>query len=181
LKLDYTADRGQFSLVLAHQEDTEDSHIGFFGSWNLNDALVLYTEESLREGELEALLGGSYTFSNGSMLTIEYFYNGAGNSDDEPLEVLATGGGPSDRLLLSRKHYMLLQYYYRDMLDRWNAMLRGTSNLDDQSAALLGLVEFNIGSHVQLFASGTLFAGDETDEFGLLLDYRAMAGVEIVF
>ncbi len=181
LKIDHTADRGYFSLILARQGETTDSHIGFFGSWNVNDAYVVYTEESLREDEFEALVGGSYTFGNGSMFTIEYFHNGAGNRDDDLLEILVSGQGPDPRLMLLRKNYLLLQYYYRDMFDRWNALLRGTSDLDDQSATLLGLVEYNLGANVQLFATATLFGGDDTDEFGSLLDYRTMVGLEFSF
>ena len=181
LKIDYTADRGYFSLILARQEETTDDHIGFFGSWNVNDAFVVYTEESLREDDLEALAGGSYTFGNGSMLTVEYFHNGSGARDDDLLDILASGEWPDPRLMLLRKNYLLIQYYYRDMFDRWNALVRGTTDLDDQSAALLGLVEYNLGANVQVFATGTLFAGDTADEFGSLLDYRAMAGLEFSF
>lgn len=181
VKIDYTLDRGYLSLIGALQEETTDSHLGFFFSWNVNDALVVYTEESLREDEIEVLVGGSYTFINGSILTIEYFHNGSGNADDELLDILASGNSPDERLMLFRKNYLLLQYYYRDMFDRWNVLLRSTSNLDDQSATLLGLFEYNIGSNVQLFATGTLFAGDETDEFSSLLEYRAMIGLEFFF
>ena len=181
VKIDYTADRGHFSLIFARQGEVTDSHIGFFGSWNVNDAVVAYTEESLREDEIEALVGGSWTFSNGSILAVEYFHNGSGNSNDDLLDILVSEEGPDPRLMLLRKNYLLLQYYYRDMFDRWNVLLRGTSDLDDQSAALLGLVEYNLGANVQLFATGTLFFGGDTDEFGCLLDYRATMGLEFFF
>ena len=181
VKIDHTADQGYFSLIFAKRQEATDTHLGLFGSWNLNDAWVVYTEDSLREGDIEALVGGSYTFGNGSTLTVEYFYNGSGNRDDDLLDIIASGNGPDERLMLFRKNYLLVQYYYRDMFDRWNGLLRATASLDDQSAAVLGLIEYNLGPNVQLFATGTLFGGDDTDEFGSLLDYRAMAGLEFSF
>lgn len=180
LKVDYTAENGYFSLILAQQE-TEDSQVGFFASWNINDAFVAYTEDSVRDGEVEALVGGSYTLTNGSTFTLEYFHNGAGERNKELLDIFAVNQGPNFRMLLNRQNYLLLQYYYRDMLDSWNGLLRCTLNVDDDSAVLLGQMEYNLAAHTQLFASGTLFSGDKEDEFGGLLDYRAMAGLEFSF
>jgi len=180
LKLDHTADRGYFSLILAKQE-SGDSHVGFFASWNVNDAFVAYTEESVRDDDLEALVGATYTFGNGSTFAIEYFHNGAGDSSGDLLETIVDEQGLDDRLILSRKNYLLLQYYYREPLDRWNALLRGTFNLDDNSNALLGQMEYNLTNHAQLFANGTVFSGEDDDELGGLLDYRVMTGVEFSF
>lgn len=180
LKLDYVVEQGYLSLILAKRE-TIDPQVGFFASWNVNDALVVYSEGNLHDDEVEALIGGSYTFENTAIVTAEYFYNSSGESDDNLIEILVAGNGPDSRLLLSYKNYLLLQYYYPDLYDRWNLVLRATINLDDQSSIALGQFEYNLGDNVQLFANGTLYTGDDTDEFGILLDYRSMIGLEFSY
>lgn len=180
LKFDYTADKGYFSLILSKRESMDDQ-VGFFASWNINDAIVVYTEENFLDANLEALIGGSYTFENGAILNAEYFHNGSGESDGNIIELLLAGKGPDSRLMLSYKNYLLLQYYYRDMFDRWNILFRGTINLDDSSAIVLSQFEYNLGDNVQLFANGTLYEGSDTDEFGVLLEYRGMVGLEFTY
>ena len=47
--------------------------------------------------------------------------------------------------------------------------------------AILAAGEYNLGSHLQLFANGTYFTGDDYSEFGGLLEYRALCGFELIF
>jgi hypothetical protein len=109
-KLDYTGRSGYASLIYSVKESSSSDTLGFFGGWTATDALLLYTEGSLREGsdawypvkdgsllgaslqkiysednEIKpvVLVGGSYTFENSGTLTLEYLYNGRGYDRDQ--------------------------------------------------------------------------------------------------
>lgn len=179
-KIDYLAEEAYFSIILSKQE-SYDSRLGGFLSWNINDANVLYAEGSGSDDEVEFLVGTSYTFIRGGTFAFEYFYNGGGTSDGSLVMELASLDAPSARETLFRKNYLLVQYYDQDTLGFWNAFLRGTIGLDDESFSILAHGEFNIGDHSQLFATGTIYSGDDESEFGSLLDYRVQVGVEFYF
>lgn len=109
-KLDYTGRIGYASLIYSTKESSSSDTVGFFGGLTATDALLLYTEGSLRKGsdawypvedaspfgtslqkiysddnEVKPviLVGGSYTFENSGTLTLEYLYNGRGYDSDE--------------------------------------------------------------------------------------------------
>lgn len=179
-KVDYLADTAYFSLNLAKPE-SDDPRLGGFASWNLSDAVLLYGEGSVNNDEVEALVGTSYTFTGGATLHFEYFYNGSGSRQKSLPLYFATLDEAAARESLWRKNYLFFQYYDHGLMDDWSFLLRGTVGLDDESGTLLAYGDYNIGNHVQLFATGTLYQGDRESEFGALLDYSMMVGVELFF
>lgn len=48
VKLDYTGNEGYASLILSQKND--ENTVGYFGGWTVTDALLLYTEGSMRKG-----------------------------------------------------------------------------------------------------------------------------------
>lgn len=180
VKVDYLTDRVYGSLNLAKRE-AGNWRLGGFASWAFDENIILYAEGSGTDDGIEALAGGSYTFSEGSIVTLEYFYNGFGDRSANLLTLLSAGDWQDTRQLLLRKNYLLLQYYKQDIYGKWSGMLRWTAGLDDNSSAWLGLFEYNVMDHLQLFANGTVFRGNNDDELSALLDYQAMIGVEFSF
>lgn len=179
-KIDYLAEKAYFSIIFSKQE-SYNSRLGGFLSWNINNASVLYTEGSGSDDEVEFLAGTSYTFIGGGTFAIEYFYNGGGTRDGSLAMEFVSLDASSARETLFRKNYLLAQYYYQDIMGLWNAVLRGTIGLDDESFSILVHGEYNTGDHSQLFATGTIYRGDDESEFGSLLDYRVQVGVELYF
>ncbi len=179
-KIDYMTDNGFFSLNLAKQEAGE-TRLGGFCSWNINDASLVYVESSVSRNEVESLLGISYTTTGGSNFHLEYFYNGGGTREQSLLMYLLSLDSEANRESLGRKNYLFAQYYDHDIMDTWSILLRGTYGLDDDSATLLAYSDYNIGDHTQLFASGIIYAGNGSSEFGTLYDYTMMLGVELSF
>ncbi len=109
-KIDYTGRNGHGSLIYSRKESNQTDKFGFFGVWTAAEALLLYTEGSVRKGSNawypvkdssrfgaslqqihsddndirpSILAGGAYTFLNGGTLTLEYLYNGLGYDKDE--------------------------------------------------------------------------------------------------
>ena len=179
-KIDYLAEEAYFSIIISKQE-SYDSRLGGFLSWNINDASLLYSEGSGSDDEVEFLAGTSYTFMRGGTFAFEYFYNGDGTSDGSLAMELASLDASEARESLFRKNYLLVQYYDQDLMGLWNGLLRGTIGLDDESFSMFAHGEYNIGDHSQLFATGTIYSGDDESEFGSLLDYRAQVGIEFYF
>lgn len=110
VKIDYTGINGYGSLIYSRKESNQTDRLGFFGVWTASDALLLYTEGSVRQGSdawypvrdssifgaslqqihsdeknlrPSILAGGAYTFFYGGTLTLEYLYNGLGYDKDE--------------------------------------------------------------------------------------------------
>ncbi len=179
-KIDYMAEKAYFSAILSKQESA-DTRLGAFCSWNISDASLLYSESSLDKDEVEILVGASYTMPEGATFNLEYFHNGDGTRDDSLVLHLATLKPDSTRESLWRKNYLFLQYYDHDLMDNWSILLRGTAGLDDNSYTILTYGDYNIGDHSQLFANATIYQGDRKSEFGSLLDYSLMIGIEFSF
>jgi len=179
-KIDYLRDDGYFSLNLSKQ-GAGKTRMGGFCSWNINDASLLYAEGSINSDEFEALLGISYTAVNGANFHFEYFYNGGGTRDQPLIPYLLSLDYMANRKSLARQNYLFAQYYDHSLMDDWSILFRGTYGLDDDSATWLVYGDYNISDHAQLFASGNLYAGDGSSEFGALHDYTMMIGIELSF
>jgi len=176
-KIDYLKDNGYFSLNLSRQSSGK-TRLGGFCSWNVSDAGLLYAEGSVTRDELEALLGISYTAANGANFHLEYFYNGSGTRDPSLVFYLLSLDSTANRESLARKNYLFAQYYDHSLMDDWSILARGTYGLDDDSASWLVYGDYNVGDHTQLFASGNLYTGNGSSEFGALYDYTMMIGIE---
>jgi hypothetical protein len=82
---------------------------------------------------------------------------------------------------LVRRSYSLVQFTDTRINDRMNLILRWIHNFDDSSDHTIGIIEYEVGDHAQLFTIGNLFLGGEDTEFGSLLNYSLMAGVSYTF
>lgn len=228
LKLDYAGGTGSAGLILSHKERDRD-RLGLFGSWTATDALLLYGDAaflrdsnllypvadsasplgvSMRAADAESsslkgtvLVGGSYTFLAGPVLTVEYLYNGAGYDDEQaeafyrlrrnasdaysgPLQglsrrALALTADPGLRFL--RQHYGVVQYRQNDIRDVLNLTFSWVHNIDENSGRLISIVDCYVGDHVQLFFNSGLNSGDRETEFGTILDGYLMLGLEYTF
>jgi hypothetical protein len=149
------------------------------------------------------LLGSSYTFADGGTFTGEYAYYGPGYNGAEADRYYAlrrkaaaalSYGGPAaglgqltlahtlnTGLRLLRRNYALLQYNRTNIKDCLDLTFRWTQNLDDWSGQLTALASYMLGNHVQLFTVGTLNEGSDDTEFGSLLDYQWMIGLQYTF
>ncbi len=179
-KVDYIAEKAYFSAILSKQ-DSEDTRFGGFCSWNISDAGLLYSEGSFDKDAVEILVGASYTMPEGATFNLEYYHNGDGIRNGSLALHLADLETDIARRNLWRKNYLFLQYYDHDMMDNWSVLFRGTAGLDDHSYAILTYGDYNIGDHSQLFAEANIFQGDRESEFGSLLDYSFMVGIEFSF
>ncbi len=149
------------------------------------------------------LVGGSYTLEIGPTLTMEYVYNSPGYSDGEAKDYYSLRKNASDafdltgligdlsKLTLSqtadpglrflRRNYVMFQYNHNDIRDVLNLTFRWTQNIDDGSGQFMSTVEYFVGEHTQLFSIGTINSGAGDTEFGSILNYQWMIGLEYTF
>ena len=149
------------------------------------------------------LAGGSYTLEAGPTLTVEYVYNSPGFSDDEEqsyyrlrneaadgyyqpgairsLSQLTLSRTADPKLRFLRRNYAMVQYQHNDIWDVLNLLFRWTQNIDDGSGQFTSVVECFVGDHTQLFSIGSVNSGSGDTEFGTILDYQWMIGLEYTF
>jgi hypothetical protein len=158
-------------------------------------------EDSSLKGTI--LAGGSYTLEVGPTLTMEYVYNGPGYSDGEAkayyrlrqeasdayyladpiqsLSKLTLSQTADPKLRFLRRNYIMFQYNHNDIWDVLNLTFRWTQNIDDSSGQFISIVECFVGDHIQLFSIGSINSGSGDTEFGTILDYQWMIGLEYTF
>ena len=163
--------------------------------------LAIDDEASSLEGIV--LIGGSYTLEMGPTLTMEYVYNSPGYSDSEAKDYYSLRKNASDafdllgptgdlsKLTLSqtvdpglrflRRNYIMFQYNHNDIWDILDLTFRWTQNIDDGSGQFISIVEYFVGEHTQLFSIGTVNSGAGDTEFGSILNYQWMIGLEYTF
>jgi len=188
VKLDYTGERRYFSLIPSLRDDSQDTTaLGFYGGVSATDALLLYLEGSVSDEEQgsKGLLGGSYTFSDGSNMALEYFYQEDGCTLAFPTCVLTSDGGVTpgnlDSVPLQREKYLFLQYYKNWDAQELDLGVRVIHGLDDQSSRLVLILQKDLGDHVELFAVGNLTSGGPDTEFGSLIDSSFFTGLDYTF
>jgi hypothetical protein len=144
---------------------------------------------------LFTVLGGAYTLEIGPTLSFEYVYNGEGYNDQEAEKFFDLFHGVGDLvdrglasagtgdlttgLRLLRRHYAFFQYLQTEIADRFNVILRWTQNLEDQSGLGTGFGEWNLSDRWKLFAFGACGTGGNRDEFGSLIRYLGVLGIEL--
>lgn len=180
LKLDWTGDGKYFTVIPSYREDT-GYRIGYFGGWNVTDAILVYSEGS--DGNYNGLklqFGTSYTFEGGSTVHLEYFHNGDGCSDKKIDRCFRDGDVQfSDPFF--RGNYLMLQYDHRDIIDKFSVNFRLLNSLDEKSAQLTSIFDYEIGENTEVFLVGNGFFGDKDTEFGSLLNYSLFSGVSYTF
>jgi hypothetical protein len=180
LKIDWTGEGKYFTVIPSYREDTA-YRIGFFGGWNVTDAILLYTEGS--DGNYDGLqlqMGGSYTFEGGSTVHLEYFHNGDG-CVSKKIDRCFRDGDVDFNDPFFRGDYLMLQYNERDILEDFSVNFRLLNNLSDQSIQLTGILGYEVGENTELYLVGTGFVGDGDTEYGNLLTYSLFGGVSYTF
>ena len=149
------------------------------------------------------LIGSSYTFESKGILTGEYAYYSPGYSATDADEYYAlrrraalafTGGGllsglgmetlgetALTNLRFLRKDYALIQYAQTNIRNKIDLTFRWTQNLDDGSGQFTSILSYSLGKHVELFAVANFMAGGKNTEFGSILGYQCMGGLEYTF
>jgi hypothetical protein len=149
------------------------------------------------------LAGGSYTFETKGTLTLEYAYYDPGYNETDAgtyyalrrrgagafssgglfsgLGQMALGQTVNTGLRFLRKNYTLLQYTQNNIRNRLDLTVRWTQNWDDGSCQFTSLVSYSLGNHWELFSVATMNGGPKDSEFGSLLDYQWMIGVQVTF
>ena len=179
-KLDYTGHEKYFSLIPSYSE-SDDFRLGFFGGLTATDALLLYGEGHLNDrGEIQFLVGESYTLRAGPTISLEYYYNQGGCTASIENCFPPYGDSSPDDVLI-RRNYLMLQVMDNHIHDKLNVILRWIYDIDDTSNRTVAILEYELGDHVKIFAVGNLYLGDRDTEFGSLMDYSLFLGAEYNF
>ena len=149
------------------------------------------------------LAGGAYTLESKGTFSVEYAYYGPGYgpSDAETYYGLrrkaaeafdapgmisglaqeTLGETAITDLRFLRRNYALIQYSQPSIRNRIDLTFRWTQNLDDGSGQFTALAAYELGKHVELFSVATAAAGGKNTEFGSILGYEIMAGLQYTF
>jgi hypothetical protein len=180
LKLDYTGEGKYVSLIPSYREH-EGYRMGFFGGWNISDALLVYGEGSASEhDDFQVQAGASYTLEAGPTFNLEYFHDNNGCLEDRIEQCFFRQEvKPSD--ILFRRDYLMAQYTETKVWRDLNVNLRVVHNLNDDSSRLIGIFEYEAGEHTLLYLIANGFVGSRDSEFGSLLRYSMFVGVGYTF
>ena len=186
-KLDYTADRGYFS-VIGSKRDTTPYRIGYFGGWTVSDALLAYSEGSVAVShnastprtDYDVLAGAAYTLLAGPTITVEYFHHNIG-CDLSQIDQCVSPSNIDPTNPLPRRDYVLLQYVDTKILHHVNLTMRVIQDLNDHSTEFVGDLEYEVGQNWQLYLVPSVTRGPRNSEFGSLLRYSVFAGVAFTF
>ncbi|BBA36096.1 uncharacterized protein sS8_4166 [Methylocaldum marinum] len=179
-KIDWTGDGKYFSVIPSYREHT-GYRVGFFGGWNVTDALLVYGEGAHGDyGDYELLGGASYTFEAGPTINLEYFHNENGCVQDRIEQCFFRDEiDASDPMF--RQDYMMFQYSETDIWNVLNVNLRVIHNLNDQSDRLIGIFEYEANDHTLLYVIANGFTGSTRSEFGSFLNYSFFVGAAYTF
>jgi hypothetical protein len=183
LKVDYNTQGKYISVIPAYREGGAFS-AGYFAGWTVSDALLLHIEGRFGEriDDAAVLVGGSYTLALGPTVTVEFLHDGSGCTL-APIERCfpldpANTTVPSG---LIRRNYLLMQYSQARIANTLNLTLRWIQGLDDRSARIIGIIDYELGNHLQAFFIGNVDTGGKRTEFGSVLRYSLMGGVSYTF
>ncbi len=149
------------------------------------------------------LMGGAYTLESKGTFTLEYAYYspGYGSADAETYYALrrraagafvtgsmlsglaqqTLGQTATTDLRFLRKNYALFQYSQPSIRNTIDLTFRWTQNIDDGSGQFTAVASYQLGKHVELFSVVTAAAGGKNTEFGSIMSYQVMAGLQYTF
>ena len=180
LKLDYTGD-GKYISIIPNYRGTTGYQVGYFGGWNVSDAVLLYSEGVVGEHTDFQIQGGaSYTFQEGQSLNIEYYHNNKGCLAASIRQCFLTGQITSTDVYW-RQDYVMGQYTETKVWRDLNVNLRYIHNLNDQSNQMIGLFEYEATDNMLLYLISSGYTGTGKSEFGSLLKYSVMVGASYTF
>ncbi len=180
LKIDRQTEAAYLSAILSKSE-SDPGRAGFSASWNAGEAVLLYGEGSGAARDLELLAGASYTFADGQVLALEYFFNESGSASKDVIFLAPPFRNLDYRDLFLRRDYLLAQFSDRDFLGLGDVTVRGIIGLDDGSSAVLAWIERAAGDYLEFFLVAGGSWGREEAELSALLRWSVTAGLELSF
>lgn len=173
---------GQFDLSLLYgKSDYSETGLLFVRNWsrelggiNLEGELfglgaraelgVNRMDDNSDSLKYEFIIGGDYTFENSLYLLGEFYHNDFGvkvneTKFDDYFIYLA-----GQRKSLNQNYFFLMAMY--PLGDLLSGSLFGIGNLDDGSLAINPQLDYNIFEDVELSFVGSIFIGENRDEFG---------------
>lgn len=227
LHADYKGDSVAFGGLIS-QRRGDDPALGVFGQWTANEALLLYAETNLRSAsgalypfatttnlgtdfaELaeadwrsDVVIGGSYSFSHGGVLGLEFARLGWGYNDAQAQRYFALGEtlqgflvspdfdpalfgrltnqASSTGLNFLRQRYAFASYMYSGIQDTTDINLRFAYNLDDDSKQVVLIVDHFISDTLKGFFLWNQPLGDQHGELNQVYDSQVYLGLEWYF
>lgn len=186
-KFDYTGDKTFFTLLVSKRETTP-WRIGYFGGWNISDALLAYSEgsaalshdETLPHPDYDILVGATYTLMSGATITGEYFHHNAGCTQENIAECVSPQNlDPTNPY--PRRDYVLLQYVDTKLVRNVSLTVRVIQDLNDHSTEFVSDLEYEMGQNWLLYFVPSVTVGGKSTEFGSLVRYSIFAGVSFTF
>ena len=114
--------------------------------------------------QYEYIIGGDYTFTNSLFLLTEYYHNDLGSpvkqTDFNDYNVYFSG----ERKSINQNYFFGMAMY--PMGDLVDASTLTIFNLNDGSLAICPQIIYRIFQDVEITCMGSIFIGEETDEFG---------------
>ncbi|MCK4295293.1 MAG: hypothetical protein KAX28_01385, partial [Candidatus Marinimicrobia bacterium] len=114
--------------------------------------------------QYEYIIGADYTFRNSLYFLTEFYHSDLGAKTDQTTfdDYLVYFAG--ERKSLNQNYlFTLAMYPLGDLLD---ISAFGIINLDDKSAVIAPQLMYRIFQDVEITCMGSIFIGEETDEFG---------------
>lgn len=224
-KTDYVGD--EFTLAGLYANRAGASWLGLVGQWTVSDAVIAYLDGAVRQGSEalaprrdsaaplgwrftrahgssewlpDILIGGSYTFTDGASLTLEYRYNGQGFNhaqfgDYRALADTASQAAYSSPDLINDsvfllaqapnlyartmgRNYVNLQYLKRDaFVENLSLNFITQIGIDDGGVQLISILSYYLASQWRLNGYVVSNFGGSDTEFGRFLDNSAFFGV----
>jgi hypothetical protein len=116
------------------------------------------------ESWIEATIGGNYSLADGTLLMLEGFYNGRGESDG-PYSVTAW----LHRLAGTRRtlgRAILVGNVSRPFGQLWSLGMAALGNVGDASGVIIPSVSYSFAENVDLLFNGLVYFGGDGTEFG---------------
>lgn len=137
------------------------------------------------------VVGGSYTFGNGTNLILEYIYNDRGYNSEEWDDIidflkynhdayknkffsdlakgnLARANEDIIKFREMRKNYLFLRISDSKMIENTDVQIVFQLNADDMSYLIFPSIDYKVGTNTIIGLSSTMFFGEDDSEFGLM-------------
>jgi hypothetical protein len=229
IKFDYVGDAFN-AVIIGSKQQGQNVRLGASYTYTASDALLLYGEMSATRGSAALypepgpdavgwrltpryqdskrlfysnLLGASYTFGNGLVLSTEYANNNEGyggidagaltslgraassvlqqGGPDSPLAGRLLGQGLDTGLRLERRQYVFVQLLKTEYRNRADIAVSYARNLDGGGGMFSSYFTYNLTNRSQLFAVGSWNTGSADTEFARLYRQALSTGVRVTF
>lgn len=235
-KATLTFENMSLSPVMSYQ-DEDRVRIGGFGTWTISDAMLGFFDCSFAKGSQgryveqaqndpfgaafqpskddsermipQILVGGSYTFMDGTAVYLEYLYYGEGYNDgesddynalveqsaqaylyrgsDPALQQLARLGtrnlayANQNRLAFQRRNYLMAYLNRSDIFNKLNVNAGIVHNVDDTSLYFFNFLTLNLYDRINIFSNTIVYGGKKNTEFHSPFNYIETIGLQLFF